>query len=193
MRRTAHKTLSLLQHPHNEPVTAGYHQRQQNSVRVPSTSITQKEDAPKVTQNPRTSVMDAERDDDRSSRITIHRHSQYMSNLAEPVIGRIIAHVTQNPTGCVYFNPAVTISCSQPCPAFFQVVKKEQADWCRQASRTFKNPVRRRVSSWISPAVVNGERSRYHDRALCFTGILFINGKMIPHRNWPVVVTSQSG
>ena len=146
-----------------------------------------------MTQNPRTSVMDAERDDDRSSEITIHRHPTDMNNLAEPVVERIIAHMKQNPTGCVYFNPAVTVSCPQPCPKFFQRVKKEQARWCRQASSTFENSVRRTVSSWTSPDVVNRSRDRYHDRALCFTGILFINGKMISHHNWPVFVARNHG
>jgi hypothetical protein len=136
--------------------------------------------------------MDTDWDDDPSP-IRIHRHTPNMAYLAEEVERRIIARLGHNPAGCVYFNPAVTISCSQPNPEFLQIVKKEQARWCRQASKTFKNHARRRVSSWISPAVVNGERDQFHDRALCFTGILFINGKMIPHHNWPVVVTSQSG
>lgn len=138
-----------------------------------------------MTQNPRTSVMDAEWDDDRSSKITIHRHSPNMNQLAEQVVERIIAHMEQNATGCLYFNPAVTISCLQPSPEFIQLIKKEQSRWCRQASETFKNHSRRKVSTWSSPAVVNGERDQYHDRALCFTGILFINGKMIAHHNWP--------
>ena len=129
--------------------------------------------------------MDADRDDDRSSEITIQRHPTDMNNLAEPVVERITAHLGQKSAGCVYFNPAVTISCPQPGPEFFQRVKQEQSRWCQRASSTFKNSVRRKVSSWISPDVVEGRRDQYHDRALCFTGILLINGKMIPHHNWP--------
>ena len=144
-----------------------------------------------MTQNSRTTVMDADPDDDPSS-IKIQRHSPDFNNLADEVAERIAAHLGQNPSGCVYFNPAVTISCSQPRPKFFQRIKKEQASWCGRASSTFENSVHRKVSSWISPAVVNGERDQYYDRALCFTGILFINGKMIPHHNWPVFVNSKS-
>jgi len=136
--------------------------------------------------------MDVDREDDRSAMITLQRHSPNMNNLAEEVAERITAYFGHDPTGCVYFNPAVTISCSRPSPEFFHRVRKEQARWCRQASRTFKNHVRRRVSSWSSPAVVDGDRDRYHDRALCFTGILFINGKMIPNHNWPDFVTTGS-
>lgn len=145
-----------------------------------------------MTQNPRTSVMDADRDNYRTPRPSVQRHPVDFHNLADDVAERITNSIVTNPIGCHYFNPAVTISCPEPSAAFFQLVKKEQARWCRQASSTFENSVHRKVSSWISPAVVNGERDQYHDRALCFTGILFINGKMIPHHNWPVFVNSKS-
>lgn len=117
--------------------------------------------------------------------IKIHRYTPNIKYLAEKVGQRIAARLEQNPAGCIYFNPAVTISCPQPSPEFFQLVKKEQARWCGQASSTFEKSVRRKVSTWISPAVVNGNIDKYLDRALCFTGILFINGKMIAHHNWP--------
>ena len=144
-----------------------------------------------MTKKSRTSVQDVDRVDDRSS-INIDRHTPDMDHLTEEVGERIAARLEQNPAGCIYFNPAVTISDPQPRPAFFRLVKKEQARWCKTASESIKNKVRRKVSTWISPAVVNGDLDKYHDRALSYTGILFINGKMIPHHNWPVFVNSKS-
>ena len=95
--------------------------------------------------------------------------------------GKILKLVDETPAIWI----ASAISDPHPRPAFFRLVKKEQARWCKTASESIKNKVRRKVSTWISPAVVYGDIDRYHDRALCFTGILFINGKMIPHHNWP--------
>ncbi len=145
-------------------------------------------DSPTVIKTSRTSVMDADEHDDRSSMITIHRHSPDFRNLADDVAARIVVHLRNDPTGCVYFNPAVSVSCRHPSPEFFKLVKQEQARWCRRASKTFKNHARRKVSSWISPAVVDGIRNQFLDRALCFTGILFIECRMVPHHQWKLMV-----
>jgi hypothetical protein len=129
--------------------------------------------------------MDADRDD-RSDRITIQRHSPNMNDLAEDVGERIAARLEKNPAGCIYFNPAVTICCPLPKVEFIQIVRKEQGRWCRQASRTIPRRVRRIVSAWVSHRQISNKYGRYLDRALSFTGIMFIEGEIIPSSLWSV-------
>ena len=135
----------------------------------------------------RTTVMDAD-DGEAETKVTVHRHITDMHTLAEDVGQRIISTLQQNPTGCHYFNPAVTVTCSSPLPRFFQVVKKEQARWCRQASKTFPRTIRRSPSRWVGAGEwISDNYARYLDRALCFTGLLAISGQFIPPHQWSIV------
>jgi len=73
-----------------------------------------------------------------------------------------------------------------PLPKFFQIVRSEQASWCRQASQTFPRQVRRRSSRWVSGGQwISNKHARCLDRTMCFTGVLFIDGKLIPSHSWP--------
>lgn len=118
--------------------------------------------------------------------ITVHHHATDMSTLAEDVGNHVIESLKQNPVGCIYFNPAVTVSCPSPLPEFFHVIRKERGRWCRQASKTFSQRVRRRNSNWVGGGEwITDKYRRYLDRALCFTGILFINGALVPSHAWP--------
>lgn len=133
----------------------------------------------------KTKVMDAD-NNEVESKVQIHRHHFDMHTLAEDVGKRVVTKLEQNPTGCVYFNPVVTIYCPRLLPEFFRVVKNEQARWCRQASKTFPCRVRRRSSHWISGGEwISHKYARYLDRALCFTGILFIDSQVVPSHSWP--------
>ena len=133
----------------------------------------------------KTKVMDAD-DNEAESKIQVHRHHSDMHNLAEDVLKRVISTLQQNQTGCVYFSPIVTVSCPSPLPEFFRIVRNEQARWCRQAGKTFPQKVRRRASRWVSGGQwLSIKRARYMDRALCFTGILFIEGQIVPSHSWP--------
>lgn len=138
----------------------------------------------------RTTVMD-EGEIDARPKVRIDRHPLDWNTLAETVAGRIEAALRQDPTGCRYFNPTVTVSCPSPSPEFFGVVRKEQARWCQQAGHTFRRNVRRRVSTWVSDEPLVNKHARYLDRAVCFTGILFINGQVVPHHHWPESATKQ--
>ncbi len=136
--------------------------------------------------NPTTysTVMDAESDDDEAL-VTIQRHPIDMHVLTEDVGHRVVATLNRNPAGCFYFNPAVTVSCSIPTADFFCILRKEQAKWCRQASKTFPRNVRRTASKWVGGGEwINHKYARFLDRALCFTGILFIDGQLIPSHAW---------
>ena len=118
--------------------------------------------------------------------VKIQRHASDMHSLAEDVGQRIVTILKQHPTGCFFFNPAITISCLQPTEEFFRAIRKEQARWCRQAGNTFPRKIRRSSSKWVSGGEwISNKFARYLDRALCFMGILFHNGKFIPTHEWP--------
>lgn len=99
-----------------------------------------------------------------------------------------------NPPRCVYLNPWFTVICSEPTADFLHEIRKRQAEWCRQASNTFRPKVRRKVSNWIGAGgqVFNSKSARYFDRCLCFTGILFIDGKIVYPGKWDLLVRSNS-
>lgn len=139
----------------------------------------------KMDQMTRTTVMDAD-DGEAESKVKVHRHLIDMHTLADDIGKRVVATLEQNPMGCVYFNPVVTVSCPSPLPDFFRIVRNQQARWCRQASKTFSRKVRRRTSRWVSGGEwISNKHARYLDRSLCFIGALFIDGKLIPPHSWP--------
>ena len=132
----------------------------------------------------RTTVLDEVPIDARPE-VQIDRHPIDWNTLAEVVAGRIKTALQQGVAGCRYFNPAVTVTCRQPRPEFFRMVHKEQARWCRQAGNTIPRTVRRSSSRWIGAGQwISNKYARYLDRALSFTGILFIDGKLVLPHEW---------
>lgn len=132
----------------------------------------------------KTTIMDA--DDEIETKVKVARHVIDMHTLADDVGKRVVATLERDPTGCVYFNPAVTVSCPTFLPEFSRIVRNEQSRWCRQASKTFPRSVRRHSSRWVSDGEwMSNKFARYLDRALCFTGALFIDGNLIPAHSWP--------
>ena len=136
----------------------------------------------------RTAVLD-ELPIDASPEVRINRHSLDWNTLAEGVVDRIDAVLRQDAIGCRYFNPVVTVSCSNPTSEFFGIVLKEQASWCRRASETIRRNARRRVSNWVSDESPVNKHARFLHRALCFTGILFIDGRICPNHCWPASIS----
>ncbi len=132
--------------------------------------------------NSRTIVMDADEEPD--PQVSVQHHVCDFDDLASGV-GQRLTTIIRAPTGCHYLNPAVTVSCSQATPAFFALVRREQARWCRIASQTFRKRERRRVKTWVCLDPAISKYARYLDRAACLTGLLFINGKLVPHHRWP--------
>ena len=133
----------------------------------------------------RTTVLDEVPIDARPE-VRIDRHPLDWNTLAVDVAGRIETALQQGATGCRYFNPAVTVSCVQPSQDFLRIVRKEQARWCRQAGKTIPRRNRRSSSRWTSGGQwISNKYARYLDRALCFTGVLFIDGQLIPSHSWP--------
>jgi|GEM_PF-2741358 hypothetical protein len=150
-----------------------------------SRTTTQTGEALTVNPSMRITAMDGY-DIDAESKITIQRYHPDMHTLTEDVVKRIGAFAEQRSTGCVFFNPAVTVFCPNPTGAFFKVIRNEQARWCRQAGSTFPRSIRRRASRWVAGGEwLNEKFARYLDRSLAFTGILFVDGVMVPPNRWP--------
>lgn len=117
-------------------------------------------------------------------RVTVqHRRVDY-ENMPDEVAKRIVSILRADTSGCHYVNPAVTVSCRTPSQAFMQTVRKQQAAWCRRFSRMFPELSRRSVKDWASHEYLTNRKARYLDRALTFTGILFIDGRIIPPNQW---------
>ena len=132
----------------------------------------------------KTTVMDADQSES-IAKVRILRHQPDMHTLAEDVGNRIVAKLKQNPAGCHYFNPAVTVSCPRTSADFFRIVKREQSKWCRRTNSTFSRKATRRAATWVSGGEwITDKFGRYLDRAMCFTGIVFINGQLVPHHHW---------
>lgn len=123
---------------------------------------------------------------ERRSKISIQRHCVDWASLAEDVGSRVDRSLRDDPTGCLFFNPAVTVFSPDPSPDFFRVVRKEQARWCRRSSSTFGDKARRSSRNWSGGGDwISNKCARFLDRALSFTGILFIGGRLIQPHNWP--------
>lgn len=133
----------------------------------------------------RTTVLD-EVPIDAEPEVQIDRHRPDWNSLVEDVAGRIEMVLKQDATGCRYFNPVVTVSCLQSSPEFWRIVSKEQARWCRQAGKTIPRTNRRSPSRWTGGGqLISNKYARYLHRALSFTGVLFIDGQLVPPHEWP--------
>lgn len=132
----------------------------------------------------KTSVLDADISESEVS-VCVKRHKRNMENPAKEVCERVVVTLQQHPTGSFYFNPIVTVSHPEPTEEFFQIIRKEQSRWCRQAANTFPRRTRRSPSQWVGGGEkIDNKFRRYLDRALCFTGVLFVDGELIPTGNW---------
>jgi len=119
-------------------------------------------------------------------KVTVHRHRPDMERLADEVGERAIRLLKQTPPRCVFLNPIATVICEAPTAEFFREVRRQQASWCRRSSSTFPRQIRRRPSRWVSGGeFLRDKFGRFLDRALCFTGALFINGRFVPPHAWP--------
>lgn len=121
--------------------------------------------------------------------VTIELFELDFHTLADDVAQRVACELGQNAGGCVFVNPLATIRARRRCTLFFEAVKQYQAQWCRQSSSCFPRWARRRSSAWISGGEwIRNKFGRYLDRAMCFTGILFIDGQLVlPHKYFKTV------
>ena len=118
-------------------------------------------------------------------KVVIRRHPVDWDDPVQPTMERATTILRECPNQCVYLNPIVTVTCHEPTMDFFKEVRKRQAEWCRRASRTIPRPVRRRVSQWVGGGHhFSSKAERYLHRAFCYTGVLFINGKIVHPNRW---------
>lgn len=133
---------------------------------------------------PRTTVLD-EVPIEAEPEVRIDRHPLDWNTLVEDVAERIEIVLKRDATGCRYFNPAVTVTCLQPSPEFWRIIGKEQGRWCRQAGKTIPRRNRRSPTRWTGGGQwISNKYARYLNRALSFTGVLFIDGKLILPHEW---------
>ena len=119
------------------------------------------------------------------SRIVVRRHRIDWNDLISPTLERAETALSETPEGCIYLNPGVTVTCSELTADFFLEVRKRQAEWCRRAGRTIPRRVRRRVARWVDDSgLALSKTQRYLRRAMCFTGVLFVNGRLMHPDHW---------
>lgn len=118
----------------------------------------------------------------RRARVRVRRYYADYNDLNEQVCKRLSARPRPWPT-CLYANPIALVTCSDPTKEFFAVVRKRQAQWARQSRSTFGFG-RRKLKLWASANGVLPKKERFFERARCFTGVLYINGKFIAPHLW---------
>ena len=121
-------------------------------------------------------------------RVRVKKHRPDTMQLGEQVRRRLMA-MTSVPY-CLYVNPLATVSCREPTPEFFKEVRRRQAQWCKQSRTLFGQDARRSAKHWGSDRGWLTKQERFLERALCFTGALFINGKLMPPHRWRDYLTS---
>ena len=87
----------------------------------------------------------------------------------------------------LYLNPQATVVADEADAAFYRAVRRQQARWCRQYGGTLGRASRRKVRDWRSPSLsANASKyDRYLDRAVVWTGVLFVHGRQSPPHEWP--------
>ena len=134
---------------------------------------------------PSVTRLDAEPSKQDRPKVTVRRHPVDWSRVSEATLERANIVLAEQSNQSVYLNPACTVSCPEPTLEFFIAVRQRQAEWCRRAGQTLPSSVRRRVSLWVSDAgPFRSKGERYFHRALCYTGVLLVNGNFIYPSEW---------
>lgn len=105
-------------------------------------------------------------------------------NMAD-VVDRRVGEWRGQPTGVAYFTPDVTITADSLSHAFMRAVRKYQGRWAKRSETTFPRWARKSVRNWVSPKPRQSKYEKFLERAFCFTGVLLVNGKILPPHEWP--------
>ncbi len=116
--------------------------------------------------------------------VRVERHEPNHEDPGSEVWKRIELIAGQLPS-CVFLNPIATVTCDAATPEFFRTTRKLQAKWCQQYKAIFGRQALRSVKDWVSWKGYPCHEARYWDRAVCFIGVLFLNGDFIPPHQWP--------
>ncbi len=83
-----------------------------------------------------------------------------------------------------FMNPIATVISSEPTKQFFRTVRKRQSEWCQRSRTTFGRRSTRRTKNWVMPEGSSSKHDRFLQRSLCFIGILFVDGSIVPPHEW---------
>lgn len=125
--------------------------------------------------------------------VRVYRHVPDFENLELQVAVRMGLILNTESPSCLYVNPLCSVLCDAPDAEFFETARRFQGQWCRQARSTFIRQRTRRTRDWVSMVPGSNEPKRrqkyfrYLERAVVFTGLLFVNGKIVPARQWPTM------
>lgn len=87
---------------------------------------------------------------------------------------------------CIYINPETVVLCQFATAEFFERVRKVQGKWCRRMSQVFDRRSLRRVRDWVSADIeAQPKEAKYLERAFALTGVLSVEGQLIPSWMWP--------
>lgn len=115
--------------------------------------------------------------------VTVRRHAPDIENLLEQMAARVESLIVEQPR-YAYLNPIATVISTAPTAKFFRIVYKQQAEWCKRSRTTFGRRPMRSAKNWASPDGKTTKFERFLERAMCFTGILFQNGNIVPPHEW---------
>lgn len=134
---------------------------------------------------PTVTCLDAVASEQEQPKVTVRRYPVDWNLEPGATLKRANTILADEPHQSVYLNPAFTVACPEPTPEFFQEVRKRQAEWCRRAGHWLPARVRRRVSNWVGDGEpLRTKAERYFHRALCYTGVLFVDGNFIYPSKW---------
>lgn len=137
----------------------------------------------------RVACLDALGDTRRSTycpRPHVRRHQPDIENLLEQMKARTSRVLEEQTSRYVYVNPIVTITCEEPTKEFFSLIRKRQAEWCKQSRTLFSRRLGRRVKNWFTAEREQTKFQKFMSRGLQFTGLLFIKGQPVPQDQWPL-------
>ena len=116
--------------------------------------------------------------------VRVQHHQPDINNLFEQVLLRTQALLEAEQPAYLFANPIITVTSDQPAPEFFRVVRKRQAAWCKQSRTLFGRKAMRQAKHWVMPTAPMSKYQRFLTRALCFTGILLVYGKVTAPHEW---------
>ena len=119
----------------------------------------------------------------------VRRHQPDVENLLEQMKARTFQVLENESPPYLYVNPIATITCEEPTKEFFFLIRKRQAEWCKQSRTVFSRRLARRVKNWFTGSEYS-KFEKFMSRGLQFTGLLFVNGQPVPQQKWPMATCS---
>jgi hypothetical protein len=120
----------------------------------------------------------------------VRRHHPDIENLLEQVTSRVTDILSTEQPRYAFMNPIATVICSEPTSQFFRTVRKRQSEWCQRSRTTFGRRPTRQTKNWVTLEAIPSKLDRFLQRSLCFTGILFVDGNIVPPHEWSRIASA---